>query len=211
MTLVTVSASYGAGGSLIAPALARRLEVPFLGRPVEPDLKPAEEQSGEEWVGSGAGRLLSRIASIAVAWGTPPGLTAEELLPGQARRHELERETEAFARTGRGVILGRGAAALLRDERALHILLDGPAEERTRQAMAIEDVDRRTAERLLARVDRFRRAYLEDLYGVDPRAAGVFHLVMDSTAIGFDHCVEIIVTATRSRPPARSEGAPPPP
>ena len=30
--LVTVSASYGAGGSVIAPALARRLGVPFLQR-----------------------------------------------------------------------------------------------------------------------------------------------------------------------------------
>ena len=38
MTLVTISASYGAGGSRIAPALAERLGVPFLGRPPAPDV-----------------------------------------------------------------------------------------------------------------------------------------------------------------------------
>jgi cytidylate kinase len=206
MTLVTVSASYGAGGSRIAPALARRLDVPFLGRPPEPDLKPADDdlgaegQCGEEWIGTGSGGLLSRLATMAVAWGTPHGMTAEELLPDQTRRRELERELDAFAASGDGVILGRGAAAIMHDdERALHVLLDGPAEARTRQAMAIEGIDRRTAERLLARVDRFRRAYLEDLYGVNPRAAGVFHLVLDSTAIGFEDCVDMIVTAARGR------------
>ena len=31
MTLVTISAAYGTGGSRIAPALAERLGVPFLG------------------------------------------------------------------------------------------------------------------------------------------------------------------------------------
>ena len=39
--------------------------------------------------------------------------------------------------------------------------------------MAIEEIDRPTAERRLARTDRFRRAYLEGLYGVDVRAPGV--------------------------------------
>lgn len=206
MTLVTVSASYGAGGSRIASALAQRLGVAFLGRPLVPELDAVDDQLGEEercgqeWAGSGAGRLLSRWASLAVAWGTPPGLTTEDLLPGQARRRELEEEIEAFARSGRGVILGRGAAAVLHDDvRALHVLLDGPVEARTRQAMTLERLDRQTAERQLARVDRIRRAYLQDLYGIDPRAAGVFHLVLDSTAIALDDCIDVIVSAARAR------------
>ena len=66
--------------------------------------------------------------------------------------------------------------------------------------MAIEEIDRPTAERRLARTDRFRRAYLEDLYGVDPREPGVFHLTLDSTAIALEDCVELILeTARRGR------------
>ena len=63
MTLVTISASYGCGGSRIAPALAERLGVPLLGRPPAPDLDPEVEEP--------SGRLLSRVASLALAWGTP--------------------------------------------------------------------------------------------------------------------------------------------
>ena len=56
MTLVTISASYGCGGSRIAPALAERLGVPLLGRPPAPDLDPEVEEP--------SGRLLSRVASL---------------------------------------------------------------------------------------------------------------------------------------------------
>jgi cytidylate kinase len=201
VTLVTISAAYGAGGSRIAPALAERLEVPLLGRPLVPGLvEDADEETRacDEGVAAGAGGLLSRIASIAVSWGTPAGLTAEELLPDQARRRELEAEVQTFAAAGEGVILGRGAVVLLQDDpRALHVFLDGPVEARTRQAMAIEGIDRPTAERRLARIDRFRRAYLEDLYGVDVHEPGVVHLTLDSTAVPLDACVEIIAAAAQ--------------
>ena len=65
--------------------------------------------------------------------------------------------------------------------------------------MEIEDIDRETAERRLARIDRFRRAYIEDLYGVDLREPGVFHLVLDSTAIPLEDCVELIARAAVAR------------
>ncbi len=201
MTLITVSASYGAGGSRVAPALAERLAVPFLGRTPEAEsaVRSLEAQACDESVGGGAGRLLSRVAALAVSWGTPPGLTVDELLPDQARRREIEQEIRDLATAGAGVILGRGAAVVLRDDaRALHVLLDGPEEARVRQAMELEGVDRETAERRRDRVDRLRRAYLEDLYGVDPRGAGVFHLVLDSTAFPLDACVELILTAARA-------------
>ncbi|HYH90383.1 MAG TPA: cytidylate kinase-like family protein [Solirubrobacteraceae bacterium] len=202
MTLVTVSAAYGAGGSRIAPALAKRLGVPFLGRPPAPDLDPVgdEERACDESGGSGPGRLLSRVASIALAWGTPAGMELDELLPDQALRQEIEQEIHDLAGGRAGVILGRGAAIILHDdERALHVLLDGPKEARVRQAMEIEDIDREVAERRLARVDRFRRAYIETLYGVDLHEPGVCHLVLDSTAIPLDDCVELIARAAVAR------------
>ena len=132
MTLVTVSAAYGAGGSRVAPALAERLGVPFLARPPS---RGARQRAGGRRLRRGrlgrGGQPLSRWVSIAVSWGTPPGMTAEELLPGEARRRELEAELLAFAEGGAGVILGRAAVAVLRDDpRALHVLLDGPVEAR---------------------------------------------------------------------------------
>jgi len=202
MTLVTISATYGSGGSRIAPALAERLHVPFLARPPAPDLDDAgeEERACDESGGSGRGRLLSRIASLAVAWGTPAGMELDELLPDQSMRQEIEQEVRDLAAGGSGVILGRGAAVILHeDERALHVLLDGPEEARVRQAMEIEGIDRGVAKRRLARVDRFRRAYIDTLYGVDLKEAGVCHLVLDSTAIPLGDCVELIAAAAEAR------------
>ena len=111
----------------------------------------------------------------------------------------LEQEVGDFAASGRGVILGRGGAVLLREHRrALHVLLDGPVHARVEQAMTMEGIDRRTAEHRLARMDRFRRSYVEVLYGVDVREPGLFHLVLDSTAIALPDCVEVIAeTALR--------------
>jgi cytidylate kinase len=202
MTLITISASYGAGGSRVAPALAERLGVQFLGRPPLLDAADsgAEERACDESAGSRPGRLLSRITSLAVVWGTPAGMTLDEILPDQALRQRIEQEIVDLAATGAGVVLGRGAAAVLHDdERALHVLLDGPVEGRVRQAMVIEGIDRETAERRLAKVDGFRRAYIDTFYGVDPHEPGVCHLVLDSTAISLDDCVELIVAAAAAR------------
>lgn len=199
MTLITVAAAYGAGGSVVAPALARKLGIPFLGRPPLPGRPDGEEHEDVD-EGYGSGGLLSRLASIAVSWGTPAGMTAEELLPDEVHRRELEREVLAFAAAGSGVILGRGGAVLLHENPvALHVLLDGPKAARLGQAMVVEGIDRPTAEQRLARNDRFRRAYLEDLYGVDVREPGVFHLVLDSTVIRLEDCVELITEAARRR------------
>jgi cytidylate kinase len=63
LTLVTVSASYGAGGSRVAPELARRLEVPLLDRVISVAIAErmsisldeelaAEESMGARWAAS---------------------------------------------------------------------------------------------------------------------------------------------------------------
>ena len=153
MTLVTISATYGSGGSRIAPALAERLRRAVPRPPARARSRPRgdEERACDESGGSGPGRLLSRVTSLALAWGTPAGMELDELLPDQALRAEIEQEIHELAAGGEGVILGRGAAVILHDdERALHVLLDGPEEARVRQAMEIEGIDRETAERRLA-------------------------------------------------------------
>lgn len=180
MALIAISAPYGAGGSRIGPALAERLGVPFLDRPAgtEPD--------------HGQG-LLHKLSSIGLAWGTPAGMELEDLVPGDARRREIEAELAALEH---GVVLGRAAAFLLRDDpRVLRVLLTGPEERRIEQAMEIEGIDRATAARRLERTDRARLAYHQTLYCADPRRPELYHLVIDSTALSLDACVELIVAA----------------
>jgi cytidylate kinase len=205
VALIALSATYGAGGSRVAPDVARLLGVPLLDRATPVALAaragyPVDEQRVADEAAGRPGRLLSLATSVGVAWGTPAGMTLEELLPDEARRREIEESVRERALAGSGVILGRAAAVLLRDdERALRVLLDGPVERRIAQAMAIEGVDRETACRRRELLDRARRTYVETLYGIDPDAAGLHHLVIDSTAIPLVACVELIAEAARAR------------
>src|SRR5262245_42205026 len=74
--VVTVSATYGAGGSVIAPRLAERLGMPFFDRlihtPQAQELRAiAESESDAERNQAPPGRVSSRITRVASALGLP--------------------------------------------------------------------------------------------------------------------------------------------
>jgi cytidylate kinase len=183
MTVVTLSASYGAGGSQVGPRLADRLGVAFVDRAIPTTV---------------AERLLMRFAPAAQAFSgaaTPPEVVDERSF--LRATEDVIRERGA---AGSGVILGRAAALVLRDvPGALHVRLDGPAERRLAQAMELEGVDRETAARHMRETDRAREAYVQQFYGADARDATLYHLVIDSTALALDACVELIALATAVR------------
>ena len=196
--VVTISASYGAGGSIIGPSLAKALDVPFLDRAV-----PARATSGdhgttesavdEERTSSLIERIVATFANMpdAFAPGAPPA-------PARAPDEELRRETEARVRSfvaahGAGVILGWGATVLLPD--AFHVRLHGPEDRRILQAMRIEGLDREEAERRRQDTDRVRGQYMKRIHGRDVHDASLFHLVLDSTALDLDDAVRLLATA----------------
>jgi cytidylate kinase len=79
----------------------------------------------------------------------------------------------------------------------MHVWLHGPVERRVRQAAELEGIDEIEARRRLELTDRARYAYVDALYGVDPRAPGLYQLVIDSTAIPLETCAELIARAAR--------------
>jgi Cytidylate kinase-like family len=204
MTVVTLSASYGAGGSQVGPRLADRLDVAFLDRVIPTTVAerlavPLDDAlAHDDAVRSVLERLLMRFAPAAQAFSgaaAPPELVDER---------SFLRATEAVIRehaaAGSGVILGRAAAIVLRDAPgALHVRLDGPAERRLAQAMELEGADRETAARHMRDTDRAREAYVNQFYGADARDAALYHLVIDSTALALDACVELIALAAAAR------------
>jgi hypothetical protein len=204
MTVVTLSASYGAGGSQIGPRLADRLGVAFLDRVIPTTVAerlavPLDDAlAHDDAVRSVLERLLMRFAPAAQAFSgtaTPP-----ELVDERSFLKATEEVIREHAAAGSGVILGRAAAVVLRDAPgALHVRLDGPAERRLAQAITLEGVDRDTAARHMRETDRAREAYVQQFYGVDARDATLYHMVIDSTALALDACVELIALATAVR------------
>ena len=202
MSLVTLSAAYGAGGSRVGPAVAERLGVTFVDRAIPTAVAerlaiPLEEAlAHDQSMGGALERLLATLAPAGQAYGAVP----VDVLAEPDYRRVTEELLLEHAADGRAVLLGRAAAIVLRDDpRALHVRLDGPRRRRIAQAMAVQGVDRDTAERRLEETDRAREAYVRHFYRCDPKDAGLYHLVIDSTAIPLDACVEIIALAARAR------------
>jgi cytidylate kinase len=201
--LITVSASYGAGGSVVAPALAGRLGLPFLqrvttseGHLAQPG--PCDEQlSAEEAKATPVHRLLAHFTQAMPAGPTqspPPTHHQDEQLRGhgEAGIHNL------LAAADGGVILDRAAAVVLGKDRGFHVRLDGPADRRVAQGAVIEGISEEHARERLHAADKARTAYVRRLYRCDPADPSLYHLVIDSTAVPLDTVIELILVAARA-------------
>ncbi len=198
--LVTISASYGAGGSQIGPAVAERLGVEFLDRAIPTSVADRlgctldDALAHDESLGDAIGRLASSFALLPELAGA---MVQAGYLAGEDYRRETERLIKEHADSG-AVILGRAGAVILRDHPgALHVRLDGPPERRVAQAVEIEGLSPSDAERLRKDGDRAREAYVRHFYGCDAKDPSLYHLVIDSTALSKETVVEIIAAAVR--------------
>jgi len=202
MATVTIAATYGAGGSVVAPAVAGSLGLPLVGRAIPPALAEKLDERLRAALADDAhdvgavARLLTRaLGHSGLFVGVP--FAPEELGAALDVAH-AEAALRRLADGGGAVILGMASAFVLRGRRdTLHVRLDGPVEARRRQAMDHEAVDYATATRLQRQNDRARRAYVEHFH---PDAGAWddirhYHLVLDSTVISLDVCVELIVRA----------------
>lgn len=200
--LITVSAAYGTGGSVVGPALARRFDLPFLPRVTVPAGhvgQPgacAEQLTAEEVKATPVHRLLAHFTQA-----MPAGPTQSPPSTHHQDEHLRGRGEAAIYRllaAGGGVILGRAAAVVLGKEHGFHVRLDGPTERRAARGAAIEGISEEQARQRLRAADRARAAYVRRLYRSDPADASLYHLVIDSTAVSLDSVIELIVTAARA-------------
>jgi cytidylate kinase len=202
---VTISAGYGTGGSVIAPAVANRLGLPLLDRAISSDVAQklhvtvTEAQSGA-LKRSLVGRFFDVLAPLAggvLGAGTDAAPPEAAVAPDAAEpfREQAELIMRHALENG-AVILGRGGAAAFRTEPdILRVRLFGPLHARVAYACRIQDVDEATARRLLPEVDHARAQYVRRLYSTDIDDPALYTLQLDSTALHVDACVDLIVTA----------------
>lgn len=203
--VVTVAALYGAGGSVIGPRVAERLGVPLLDREIPEDVARRTGLS-EEAIGDVDEKARSRVERFAETLARASNITGDAT--GSDERPDLQEHRlrdyieDSMARLSAsgGVAIGRGGQVVLADvPGALHVYLGGPRDARIEQRMALGGVDRETAERHQEAEDGARIRYVRDAYGVDGRDPSLYHLVIDSTALDLDTCVDLIVAASQAR------------
>ncbi|RBY96669.1 cytidylate kinase-like family protein [Blastococcus sp. TF02-8] len=204
MGVVTVSAPYGAAGAEIAPAVAERLGLPFHDRAIPAQVAGrlgvpvSEAEANDETVVRGLWRLVASLGTMPDPVG---GVVPDVPLPdARAYREQTERVLTEIAAGEGGVVLGRAAALVLRDRPdTLHVRLDGPRERRLAAAVERSGRPREEVAREMAVADRGREAYVRHFYRRDPAEAGLYHLVVDATALPVGTVVDLVVTAARAR------------
>jgi cytidylate kinase len=207
--VVTLSASFGAGGALIGPAVATELEVPFVDRAIPRAVAAELGCSLEEALvhdgraEHGIGRLLAgaaRLPDLSVG-GIDIYLPERDYVPDEEFVVHTERVIKEVAGRSGGVILGRAGALVLADHPyALHVRLDAFRPRRLERVRRELRVSTRDAQRMLDDNDRARTAYVKHFYrGADPADPGLYHLVLDSTRLPTRTCVDLIAAAARSR------------
>jgi len=214
--VVTVSATFGAGGSSIGPAVADALGLPFVDRAIPVSVAAEigctleEVLAHDDRAERGLGRLLANAAKLpsATLGGMDVYLPGTAFVPEEEFVSHTERFIRQVARGDGGVILGRAGALVLADHpEALHVRLDGDRERRLGRALRTADrtdevprtgTSRRAMERMLDDNDRARAAYVKHFYGADPADPRLYHLVVDTTRLPEPAVVDLIVTAARA-------------
>jgi MFS family permease len=206
ISTIAISASYGAGGDAIARAVAAKLGVEFLDRaiPVQVAAEMAEPLevvlAQEDETYDGLGELFAALSRGIgpMAPTAPPDM--EQDGAGDRFRRYTEDVIRRLAERG-GVILGRGATVILRDDpRVLRIRLDGPPEGRIRRVVERQGIDEATARHDQQHTDRARKAYLRHFYGVDGADPRQYDLVIDTTQVSDQEAVDRIVEMARHVP-----------
>lgn len=205
MGIVTISASYGTGGSQIGPAVSAVLELPFVDRAIPTAVAhslgvPITDAEAQDDRGhSGFWRLLSSLALVPdLSGGGQLGYSS--VSDERVFKERTEQVLLEVADGPGGVILGRAAAVVIGDRGdALHVRLDGPTAARVAQVATHQGLSTEQAARLVGENDRAREAYVRNFYRVDATSCGLYHLVLDATAFTAQEIVALIVRAARAR------------
>ena len=203
MTVVAISAAYGARSGQIGPALAQRLKVPFVDRVIAHRVAGRLDVPLDEAVRNcepPRQNFVERMVSAFLAadtiapLGPPPDVATPEDFRQATERAVLEQVA-----TGEGVILGRGCVAVLRQTPGvLRVRLTGPVDRRLAQAVKISGLSESQARDTMKHLDRYHAEYLKQFYGVNIDDPAMYHLMIDATALDNDACVSLMVAASHA-------------
>jgi cytidylate kinase len=198
--VVTVSARYGAAGSVIAPKLAERLGLRFFDRLIHgagtANVESIVERlTVEEDQQAPPGQIVAGLTRVGAALGLPTA--AHDVVDVKRElRQRVEASVSQISTTGGGVILGRAAAVVLADHpMSFNVRLAGPADRCLAQGMSIEGVSEAMAREHQESADRSWARFVTRLFDRDPADPRLYHLMVDSTVIPVERCVELIAGA----------------
>jgi cytidylate kinase len=198
--IITIEREYGCGAGQIACQLAQRLGWKLWDHALTEEIAKmanvecAAVERCEERADSTFRRLVNSFLrgsyeSHMSAPGREPFNTDRFVTVGQ-------QVMENVARTGNGVIVGRGAPYFLRERSdVFHVFLYAPFPEKVRRLRSLGK-SQQEAEQLLDNIDRERIEFVKRYFDADWPTRSLYH-VMINTAIGNENVISIILDSMR--------------
>ena len=213
MPVITIARQFGAGGEAVGHILATRLKAEYLDRQIVAEAArrlelPAEEvEAQDESPGSFLSRLRTALGSASGDFSVPPEVAAwtppyadPAFDPRRAVLNITQELIREAARTGNVVIVGRGAADILRDHpHTLSVFLRAGTEQRVKTAVELFHLSEEEARKRLKQTDANRAAYIRQVYGHDWEHPAHYDLVLDTGRLGYEVSAATILAAVKGR------------
>ncbi len=203
--VVTISAAFGAGGSVVGPQVADRLKLPFVDRLIPAavaeslDMPLGRVLAHDEKPAGLISRIISKLGAASLPYGVTPVAGSDPVVDDEVFKDRTEQVIRELAEGQGGVVLGRAAAIVLSDYRsALHVRLDGDKEKRAQRVAERQAISIERARDLLVDNDAAREEYVKYFYKCDAHDARLYHLTIDSTVVPLDTCTDMIVSAAQA-------------
>ncbi len=200
--VITISRELGSGGSYIGRKLAKKLDIFYADSEIvtrtaeelsvfEDDVAHQEEKITSFWHNFWAKTKLHEFYHEAVG----------SFKPTTAKIFETQSEVlQQIVRDRSAVIIGRGGFYVLKDHpNAVHIYLHGNEVARAKRLMEVRNISELEATTQIVSGDRERLMYIKKFTNQDWANAKNFDLTIDTSAIGFDNALEIILKFIESR------------
>jgi cytidylate kinase len=189
--LINIGRQFGAGGKGVADLLGKRLGIPVYDNELlqkaaaESGLSPAFFKKNDEKrrlfrFGSLFG--LNRASSYA-----PSGIDETELFKYQSDA------IRKIAEQGNAIFLGRASDYVLRDMECLDVFVCAPMEDRVARVCQRTGMTAEEAEKFIVKKERARRDYYNFFTLGNWGVASNYNLCLDSSLVGLEGCVDIIV------------------
>ncbi|HHT21969.1 MAG TPA: cytidylate kinase-like family protein [Bacteroidales bacterium] len=200
--VITISRELGSGGAYIGRKLAEKLNMFYADHEIvtrtaeelsvfEDDVAHHEEKITSFWHNFWEKTKLHEFYHEAVG----------SFRPTSTKIFETESEVlQQIARERSAVIIGRGGFHVLKDHpNAVHIYLHGCEEARAKRLMEVRNISELEAKTQIVAGDRERLMYIKKFTNQDWANAKNFDLAIDTSKVGFDNALEIILKYIKSR------------
>ena len=192
--IITISRQYGSGGREIGQKLAARLGIPYYDKEL---IILAAEKSGyarslfEEADQKASNSMifsLMRAGSMANSYDMPLNDKIYLIQSGVIQQ---------VARQGSCVIVGRCADYILQERRdCFHVFIAGELKDRAARVIEEHGISAAAARSHVKDRDRRRSSYYKHITDQVWGMAANYDLCLNSSKLGIDRCVELILAAT---------------